>query len=222
MIFLILHDIYIKIKAMKWNQEDIEKVKNLIIEGKNYVEIGDLLNKSRDSIRYVANKYGFTFETYNPKPSVNCQLHEKYCGTCKLIKNKDEFNKNSLNKDGLNTICRECSKKRSKRYYAENPIKHKKEVSKRRKLVVHENRKQLINYLKTHPCIDCGETNVIVLEFDHRDDVKKDFNISESTNSGYSWNRIKNEIDKCDVRCANCHRIKTAKQFEWYKDFDLT
>lgn len=207
---------------MKWNQEDIEKVKNLIVEGKNYVEIGELLNKSRDSIRYVANKYGFTFESYNPKPSINCQLHEKYCGTCKLIKNKDEFNKNSSNKDGLNTICRKCSNNRSKKYYSENPDYHRKNVKKRNKKIHFNIRKKIFEYLKDHPCIDCGETNVIVLEFDHRDGVEKNFNISMAPNRGYGWEKIKNEIDKCDVRCANCHRIRTAKQFNWYKDFDLT
>lgn len=206
---------------MKWNKEDIEKVKSLIIEGKNYVEIGEIMGKTRDSIRYVANKHNIRFELFHPDPSLKCDIDEKYCATCKNIKQKSDFNKNKLKTDGLNNICRECSKKRSKRYYAENPTKHKKEVSKRRKLIVHENRKKLLNYLKTHPCIDCGETNVIVLEFDHRDDVKKDFNISESINSGCSWNRIKNEIDKCDVRCANCHRIRTSKQFGWYKDFDI-
>jgi hypothetical protein len=30
-------------------------------------------------------------------------------------------------------------------------------------------------------------------------------------------NQVKNEIEKCDVRCANCHRRKTAKDFNWYK-----
>ena len=34
---------------------------------------------------------------------------------------------------------------------------------------------------------------------------------------GYSWSNILKEIDKCECRCANCHRIKTAIEQDWYK-----
>ena len=74
---------------------------------------------------------------------------------------------------------------------------------------------KIFDYYKTHQCIDCGENNPIVLEFDHRDGVEKIDNISRLIDR--SWDTIKKEIDKCDVRCANCHRIRTAKQQGWYK-----
>jgi hypothetical protein len=35
---------------------------------------------------------------------------------------------------------------------------------------------------------------------------------------GVAWNRVSAEIDKCEVRCANCHRRKTVKQFKWFKE----
>lgn len=40
--------------------------------------------------------------------------------------------------------------------------------------------------------------------------------ISRMLTTGYCWETIKKEIDKCEVRCGNCHRIKTANQFNWY------
>lgn len=73
-----------------------------------------------------------------------------------------------------------------------------------------------MSYFSENPCVDCGETNPIVLEFDHRDREEKKYNISEMIAKGSSIKSIKEEINKCDVRCANCHKIRTAKQFNWY------
>jgi len=61
-------------------------------------------------------------------------------------------------------------------------------------------------YLLKHPCVDCGERDPIVLEFDHRPDTEKSFSISDITSYNFSMARIIAEIEKCDVRCANCHR----------------
>ena len=36
----------------------------------------------------------------------------------------------------------------------------------------------------------------------------------------YGCDSIKKEIDKCEVRCRNCHRLKTFKQFNWHKDIE--
>jgi transcription elongation factor Elf1 len=56
-------------------------------------------------------------------------------------------------------------------------------------------------------CVDCGEENHIVLDFDHLKDKK--YNISRMIHDGFSWAAIKKEIAKCEVVCANCHRIRT-------------
>jgi hypothetical protein len=70
------------------------------------------------------------------------------------------------------------------------------------------------DYLKNHPCIDCGETDPIVLEFDHIQE--KSENISLLIGLRASIDRITKEIAKCEVRCANCHRRKTARELNWY------
>ena len=78
------------------------------------------------------------------------------------------------------------------------------------------NRKRIVEYLLGHPCVDCGEEDVRVLDFDHIHESKA-FNISEFVGRGGSWQRIEAEIAKCVVRCANCHRRKTTVDFGWYK-----
>jgi 5-methylcytosine-specific restriction endonuclease McrA len=76
------------------------------------------------------------------------------------------------------------------------------------------NRDYVFKYLSTHPCVDCGETDPVVLEFDHREN--KEYEVSKLILSGTSLLKLSNEIAKCDVRCSNCHRRKTAKDFNWW------
>ncbi len=59
--------------------------------------------------------------------------------------------------------------------------------------------------------MDCGETNPLVLDFDHVIG-EKIMNISDMSRTSYSRETLMNEIDKCEVRCANCHRIVTDKR----------
>lgn len=77
------------------------------------------------------------------------------------------------------------------------------------------------NYLLTHPCVDCGEDDPVVLEFDHINPQTKGNNISTMANRGNTPDRILKEIELCEVRCANCHKKKTAKQFGFYKNITL-
>jgi hypothetical protein len=82
-----------------------------------------------------------------------------------------------------------------------------------RNAYIKEAREYIIEYLSTHPCVDCGQDNPNVLEFDHRND--KELDISYMLTRGYSLEHIAAEISKCDIRCANCHRRKTAKERGW-------
>jgi hypothetical protein len=69
----------------------------------------------------------------------------------------------------------------------------------------------LLEYLKSHPCIDCGERDPIVLEFDHRDGTVKRFEIGSARRRSNALQAVIDEVSKCDVRCANCHRRRTYK-----------
>jgi hypothetical protein len=67
-------------------------------------------------------------------------------------------------------------------------------------------------YKSQHPCVDCGEADPVCLDFDHRDPALKVFAVARAFD--FSLKRVQAEIAKCDVRCANCHRKKTAKNKE--------
>jgi len=68
----------------------------------------------------------------------------------------------------------------------------------------------LIEYLSRHPCVDCGEEDIVALESDHLDGEVAD--VSKYANGGRTRGRILVEIAKCEVRRANCHRRKTAER----------
>ena len=136
---------------------------------------------------------------------------KKICGTCSTIKLLTEFNKNSCKSDGLQTICIACSRAKSKAHYNAN----KKASRARNKKRIEENKRFILDYLSQNQCVDCGEKDIVVLDFDHLSD--KRWNISEMTTSGFAIASIQKEISKCEVRCANCHRRKTAKEFGWYR-----
>jgi hypothetical protein len=67
----------------------------------------------------------------------------------------------------------------------------------------------LIRFFDTHPSIDCGEPDPVVLEFDHLRD--KSFAIGQAL-TRKSWQSILDEIEKCEVVGANCHRRRTAER----------
>ena len=81
-------------------------------------------------------------------------------------------------------------------------IQRAKEHNNTQKVILREYVK---NYLLSHPCVDCGESDIIVLEFDHITDDKK-YNIANMYSGGHSIETVQREINKCEVRCANCHR----------------
>lgn len=128
----------------------------------------------------------------------------KNCPRCKENKNESEFRKNKKSKDGLQKYCSECDKLYQKEWYEKN----KEVVIKKSRLsnldIKKRNGDFIIEYLKLHPCVKCGESDIIVLEFDHIYDNKLS-GVSNLVHSS-TLDKIKEEVEKCQVLCANCHR----------------
>lgn len=71
--------------------------------------------------------------------------------------------------------------------------------------------KALVLAAKQKPCMDCqGCFHAEAMEFDHRNGLLKLFNLSQAGNRPLDV--VKAEIEKCDVVCANCHRVRTFKR----------
>lgn len=65
--------------------------------------------------------------------------------------------------------------------------------------------------LKDLPCMDCGQAYPrVCMDFDHRPDSGKFFNISQMR--GRPYDVVLAEVAKCDVVCSNCHRIRTQNR----------
>lgn len=100
-------------------------------------------------------------------------------------------------------------------------LKHKSRRIKRTKEEVSSNREWIKSFSKRYKalcgCKECGIKNPIVLEYDHRDPKEKEHNIAQMISDRYSMKSLKREIRKCDVLCANCHRIKTFENKQYQK-----
>ena len=135
------------------------------------------------------------------------------CGACKPV---EQFAFADMVKGTRQDHCRTChAAYRRAHYLANRPDYIRRAIAQvdgRRA----ENRRQVFSYLEAHPCVDCGESDVLVLEFDHRDPELKWKAIAILVMTK-RWQRVRDEIEKCDVRCVNCHRRRTAQQFGWAK-----
>ena len=143
-----------------------------------------------------------------------CKKNCSKCGKEKLI---DEFFLRDKIKNKRHSQCKDCykSSRSNKEHYEKYKPEYIKRAKNRKEKLASENRIKLLEYFKTHNCIVCGESNPIVLEFDHRNQHEKEYGISNMIYN-YSWKQILIEIDKCDVLCANHHKIRTSKQMGWW------
>jgi hypothetical protein len=141
----------------------------------------------------------------------------KRCPVCKEWKEDEEF---AWKFRGLGIragTCKLCQKIYRDDYYHRNRQKIIDITADRRRRYKAEVKAWIIAYLQEHPCVDCGETDIMVLEFDHEDPSQKTANVGQLIGGGHSLRRVKVEVSKCVVRCANCHRRKTARDQGWYK-----
>jgi hypothetical protein len=138
----------------------------------------------------------------------------RICCTCGLAKPMSEFAVKNKQRGTRSTKCRSCQAAYSREHYRRNRPSYLQRAASQRKANREQCRQQVFDYLTTHPCVDCGEVDPIVLEFDHRNASLKRESISRMI-SQRTWPIVQLEIAKCDVRCANCHRRRTAEQFGW-------
>jgi hypothetical protein len=127
----------------------------------------------------------------------------KTCTKCHETKSESEFSW-SIKGIKRHSRCNPCRAPDRLDYYYRNKEKELKYKHERQANKKEEARQFVTDYLRSHPCVDCGNSDPMVLTFDHVRGNKK-MNISQMVNQGYRLEAIQREMDKCVVRCANCH-----------------
>jgi len=128
----------------------------------------------------------------------------KICGKCKKAKEDIDFAKRTLRKTvGLQSVCKSCSNANRTLYHQS----HRDETRENKKVRRYAYRVFIEELKKSLFCKECKNNNPVVLDFHHKNPTEKDFSIGDAVRAGYSKERILKEIEKCDVLCANCHRI---------------
>lgn len=168
----------------KWRQYSKEQLQKIVASSQSSLE--------------VAQKLGYTYNNFNntlQKMYEELQIdtshfqenflsqNEKICAQCGEVKNafSDYYSSNGKTR----AICKECVKKNERQRYADRL-------------------NQINEFKKTLTCKKCGETRYYLFDFHHRDPSQKDFAISDRSRTPLP--QLLEEMSKCDVLCANCHR----------------
>ena len=116
-------------------------------------------------------------------------------------------------KDSWCPLCKKAKDKAYRLSLSDEEKERKKGVERTRRLKL---KQSVVDYLKEHPCVECGKRNPIVLQFDHIDPSTKVMAVSALVARGASPKKVFAEIAKCEVRCGNCHAVKTSDDQGWY------
>ncbi len=128
------------------------------------------------------------------------------CTTCKTSLPEDMFAFRDKSLGIRSYKCKPCHGDYIKEWRKGNPTSQRKATKaiKTRKI-------QYLREARNRPCMDCqGMFHYVAMDFDHRPGTEKLFNPSEGRDRG--WQQLKDEIAKCDVVCANCHRLRTYER----------
>ena len=138
------------------------------------------------------------------------------CRTCGEEKAEEQFSWRWQAQSVRQKVCKACRKIEISQWYERHKEEHVLNVRKNTDAQRQVLREYIRAYLVQHPCVECGESDLVVLEFDHLSD--KERAISEMVARGVSIEKLQREIEKCQVLCANCHRRKTTKERHWFRD----
>lgn len=146
----------------------------------------------------------------------------KICSSCKQEKSLDDFYRAGETK--RQSRCKQCSNTRRWEGGRFHDEEHKQKVLASNRESYARNRdnrlrRQFERRLKWKAvavgllggtCVDCGQDNPMVLEFDHRDPDSKAFEVTKAFSSPvrYPWSVVEEEIAKCDLRCRSCHALR--------------
>lgn len=143
----------------------------------------------------------------------------KTCAKCETEKPVDQFNIKNKKTGTRNSYCKPCHSEYRKSHYQANRAKYIEKATVNSLQQKDSNMRRVVAYLVEHPCCDCGETNLDLLQFDHVEMIRRSggrvFDLLT-----YSWERVEEEIAKCVVRCVSCHYKRTREQMGYRSRYE--
>jgi hypothetical protein len=131
------------------------------------------------------------------------------CGRCLELRPIKHYAWRRKARGQRDNYCSRCRAEYKREHYVANRSRYIERALTRKQVVVTQRTEYIVEFFRTRPCVDCGETDPVVLEFDHVGN--KLFDISKGLRDR-SWQTVLDEIAKCEVVCANCHRRRTARR----------
>ena len=195
-----------------------------VVEDRNLWEEARWLRSQGWSVRRIARHLDVSLSSASgwtrgaapaePSPPIEARssrpkyepLH--WCSRCSRLRPESCFNRFG---SGLQWWCRDCFKA----YYAEKREHHRKRSNALKAQRVREAQAFVLEYLRSHPCRDCGEGDPVVLEFDHVGEKRAE--VSTLVRRGVRLPAVELEMARCHVVCANCHRRRTARRSGWWR-----
>jgi hypothetical protein len=138
------------------------------------------------------------------------EIAGRECTDCGATRPLEDFSWRDADEMRRRWQCRACCLERSRRHYADARAAYLERNRRNNPRQRQAAQNHVYEYLREHPCIACGEPDIVILEFNHRDPLAKLANISDMIQRKCSIGRIDAEIAKCDVLCVNCHQRLTS------------
>ena len=144
------------------------------------------------------------------------------CTECDQEKDEAEFSFRKKAENLRFKKCKKCVSAYNKAHYQSHKKQYR-EKARRWEIKFLSARRAFIDELKSKPCVDCGRTfPACAMDFDHLPGTKKEYNLSYLARRAVGEQTFMEELSKCEVVCACCHRIRTAsRRFESSRGLSL-
>ena len=143
----------------------------------------------------------------------------KICTGCEEEKPLDDFYFRNREKGYRVSRCKACLSAQKAAAWASGNIKESNYAAKARRIKASQD--YIWQTFLENPCADCGQTDPLVLEFDHVRGTKK-ADLAKMVYQNFGIQAIIDEIAKCEVVCRNCHSIRTQTRANSWRVQRLT
>lgn len=193
---------------VKRKDAEREEARRLRAEGRSVRWIAAHLDVAKSSVSvWVRNVAAAPAPPADPRPE-QADEGTRWCSRCSAELPLSAFNRNG---DGRQHWCRECFRT----YFRERGRRHHDQVQQTARKRRQAGRELIRQRFEQTPCANCGEDEILVLELDHLGEKTKA--ISALIADAAALDKVRSELERCEVVCVNCHRRRTARRSGAYR-----